>query len=806
MKYLFTVLFFSFACVGVSAQEIFQKHLGSAGADYMTDMRRLPDGSFVALGYSQMRHVDSSYAQLFKLDSNMNIIWSRTFTFNNKLTTNDLTMTNDKGFLIGGRTWQTPTAVATQGGFVIKTDSMGISQWSRIFKFDGSETVIGAFQEADSTYRYFVAGATTTAYIKADRMGVPNAQIVNPTNGTYDMIARKVVRLGNERFALLGAFQNAADHILVLNRDTIQWTREYSGILNEGRIFNITTDAAGNIFFVGDYRAGNYPLRQVHVGKLIQNGNVRWTTALPLIKNGGRGIDTVWRFTIANHLQIVGNRLYASGSMLNEQKEYSYGIISAFDTTLNNAAGRNWLWTRQYGSRTGVADSFARIFVLPNRQLLGVGHTGLGNNSNTPNFYFVKTDTSGTSSCNYASYSPVEEITSTAYLAIPRPFVGLANAMTNLTTYNDAIPTSNKAPLSNTTNICNAQICPAGTVTAAVTPLTVCRLDTVTITSSGATGYLWSSSAMTEPRTDSTFRVPIATEGAYTFSLSAQPRGANCFASVNITVIANPLPITGVSAPREMCAGDSLTIASGTQAPTVVWSSSTNSPWRAGSTITSIVAKPVSQGVHVYNIRTTDARGCVNYNNTTITVRPNVTPTVTFDPIGCPGPDLVLRARGTNEGTAPFFSWLVEGNLVGGRRELVLPNAIGKRVRVIMNVGADICPVLPAPAGRQVSSAEVVVSCQGVSTQEIEDLTKISVYPNPNDGNFSVKIDLEAAKTVSFRIVNILGQTVHQLAPRQVSAGELIENFNVQNLATGMYFIETRLDNKAKVTKIQVTQ
>lgn len=806
MKYLFTILFLSYLSWNISAQEIFQKHLGSVGADYMTDMQRLPDGSFVALGYSKMRTADSSYAQFFKLDSNMNVIWSRTFTFNNNLITTDISITRDKGFLVSGRTWQTPTAATKQGGFIIKTDSMGVTQWSRIIKFDGSETVVGAFQEADSTYRYFVAGATTTAYLKADRAGVPNSQPVNPTNGTYDMIVRKVVRLGNERFALLGAFRNSEDHILVLNRDTIEWTREYSGILNEGRIYNITTDAAGNLFFVGDYRAGNYPLRQVHVGKLIQNGNIRWTTALPLIRNGGRGIDTVWRFTVANHLQIVGNRMYVSGSMLNEQKQYSYGIISAFDTALVNTSGRNWLWTRQYGNRTGVADSFARVFVLPNRQLLGVGHTGLAGNTNTPNFYFVKTDTAGTSSCNYGSYSPVEEITSTAYLAIQRPFVGLANSLLSLTNYTDNFPTTNKAPLSNTANICNAQICPAGTVTAAISPLTVCRFDTITITSSGATAYLWSSNAMPMPSTDSTFRVPIVLEGAYTFSLSAQPRGASCFASVNITVIANPLPSTGVSAPREMCSGDSLSISSGTQAPTVVWSSSTSSPWRAGSARTNIVAKPVTQGVHVYNITATDARGCTNYNSTTITVRPNVTPTVTFDPIGCPGPDLVLRARGTNEGTAPFFSWLVEGNLVGGRRDLVLPNAIGKRVKVIMNVGTDICPILPPPAGRQVSSAEVIVSCQGVSTQDIEDLTKISVYPNPNDGNFSIKIDLEATKNVGFRMVNILGQTVHQVATRQVAAGEYIENFNVQNLATGIYFMETRLDNKTKVTKIQVTQ
>ncbi|MBL7813515.1 MAG: T9SS type A sorting domain-containing protein [Saprospiraceae bacterium] len=809
MKYIFTLTLSCLMFFGLSAQEVFQKQLGSTGADYMTDMQRLSDGSYIALGYTIVKSADSSYAQLFKLDTAMNVVWQKTFSFNRQMKTTDITPTADGGYLIAGRTWQTPAA-AKQGAFVIKTDATGTAAWSRILKFDGSETMLKVMQEADGTLRYFVAGSATTHYIKAAADGTPTSSPIAPTNGAYDLVVNKVVRLAAERYAMLGRFQNTSDCIMVLNKDTIQWTREYNGLLNVPRIFNLGTDAKGDVYFTGDYQAGSYDLRQIIVGKLNYDGTPRWRTVLPLIRNGGRGIDTTWRFTIGNYLQFSGRQVYVSGSMLNEQKGFSVGMISAFDTLSTVGGGNNWKWSRQYGSLTSASDSFARMFVLPNGQLLGAGHTGLGGNVANPNFYFVKTDTAGISSCNYGSYSPVEQVSSAALLAIFQQFVGLAPALTNLTTYNDAIPTVTRATLGATNTICSTTICTDTSVVATVTPLTACRFDTVTVAARGASSYLWSSLAMPTSRTDSTFKVVIPESGTFTFLLTGTPRGGSCFAAKSINVKVNPLPFPPISGtglvPRFLCQGDSLTVIGGASASTAsvfTWSSATNSPWRAGTSRTNIIVKPVTFGAHIYNINIKDENGCVNNGETTIIVRDNVTPTVTFDPIGCPGPDLTLRARGTNEGASPFFDWLLDGQLIGGRRELILPNAIGKKIQVYMTVGTDVCPL--APGTRQVKSPVITVTCQGVSTKDIpEGVQNISVYPNPTEGAFSVKIDLETSKTVGFRVMNMLGQTLQQIAPRTVTAGEMIQEFNLSSAPAGIYLVETRLDNKSVITKVQV--
>jgi hypothetical protein len=118
-----------------------------------------------------------------------------------------------------------------------------------------------------------------------------------------------------------------------------------------------------------------------------------------------------------------------------------------------------------------------------------------------------------------------------------------------------------------------------------------------------------------------------------------------------------------------------------------------------------------------------------------------------------------------------------------------------------MNVGLDVCPT--PPSTRQVSSVVRVVECR-VGTGEIAHLQSLSVYPNPNNGDFAVKMELDAPKMVSFRVINLLGQAVQVVKPRQVAAGEFIEMFDLTNMPAGMYMVETKLDNQTVTTKIQV--
>jgi hypothetical protein len=814
MKQVFTLILLCATLFGASAQEIFQKALGSTGADYLSDLQRLNDGSYIALGYTRIPAADSMFTQLFKLDSNMNVVWTKTYSLNNQTKPFELANANDGGYFIYGRTWQTPTVNAKSGAFVIKTDANGNAAWSRLVRFDGSESMIKVVQEADNTLRYFVRGSNTSYIHKADATGALTGTAYGFTGGTYDIIFRRVLRMSADRYAVLGTIQGGGDHIVMVNKDTIQWVREYTGILNQPNIQNMVADAAGSLYFTGNYIAGNFNLRNHYVGKLNPDGVPRWTTVLPMIRNGGRGIDTVWRYATGGHIGLRGNRVYVAGHLQNDDKGYAYGMLTAFDTASAVGGGNNWLWARVYGNRTGAADSFARVIILPNGQLIGAGNTGLGGNTATPQYYFVKTTADGDNSCNTDAYSPVELVSSSAFLGINKILnIGIAPALNTLTANSEAVPTTARLPLSTTTTICTATVCPAGTITVSTVPAnaTVCIGDTLTLRASGGSSYLWSSQSMVQASNDSVVRVPIRMAGNLTFNLSAQPRGNNCFAAniVNATVnslpsgLPNPInPSTGLA--RAICLGDSLTLSSGAiSTSTVTWGSPTNSFWRAGSAQTNIVVKPATFGLHRYSTRIVGANGCVATGEVPVTVRDYVTPTVSFDPLGCPGPDLTLRAKGNPEGLTPFFDWLIDGTtLINGRREVQIPNAIGKKIQVIMNVGTDLCPT--PPLSRQFRSPLIEITCRGVGTNDVDLGQNITVFPNPTEGVFSVKLTLEKSQKVGFVVRNLLGQVVQNVVPQQLNAGEHVQQFILTDVAAGLYLVETRLDEQIVLKKVLV--
>ena len=78
------------------------------------------------------------------------------------------------------------------------------------------------------------------------------------------------------------------------------------------------------------------------------------------------------------------------------------------------------------------------------------------------------------------------------------------------------------------------------------------------------------------------------------------------------------------------------------------------------------------------------------------------------------------------------------------------------------------------------------------------------VFPNPTLGDFTVKVTLESAQTVGFKIRNLLGQTVQVVAPRPLDSGETLQSFQLHDVAKGLYLIETMIGGKRIVSKIQV--
>jgi hypothetical protein len=93
--------------------------------------------------------------------------------------------------------------------------------------------------------------------------------------------------------------------------------------------------------------------------------------------------------------------------------------------------------------------------------------------------------------------------------------------------------------------------------------------------------------------------------------------------------------------------------------------------------------------------------------------------------------------------------------------------------------------------GSFTDSCEVFVGIEN----NVDSESKISIYPNPTNGNFTIEID--NTKNASIEIFNISGQLFLQ--------NLLVENttqFDLSNYSNGMYFVKIETQEETVVKKI----
>jgi gliding motility-associated-like protein len=151
---------------------------------------------------------------------------------------------------------------------------------------------------------------------------------------------------------------------------------------------------------------------------------------------------------------------------------------------------------------------------------------------------------------------------------------------------------------------------PATPTISAGGPLTFCAGNTVTLTSSSASGNTWSTGATTQS---------ITVNASGTYSVTVGSAGCNA-TSANTAVTVNPLPSTPVlsaSGPTTFCSGGNVVLTS---------SSASGNTWSTGATTQSITVSTSG----TYTVSVTDGNGCTSSTaSSTITVNPlPATPTV----------------------------------------------------------------------------------------------------------------------------------------------------------------------------------
>ena len=95
---------------------------------------------------------------------------------------------------------------------------------------------------------------------------------------------------------------------------------------------------------------------------------------------------------------------------------------------------------------------------------------------------------------------------------------------------------------------------------------------------------------------------------------------------------------------------------------------------------------------------------------------------------------------------------------------------------------------------------EVVCSiCTGID--EYGDRAGIQIYPNPSNGQFTVKFDKNIGQT-QIIVMNMLNEILFEQSTETVNSNAV--NFDLSNYAEGVYFVRIKTDSSEQVRKIVI--
>ncbi len=523
------------------------------------------------------------------------------------------------------------------------------------------DVTTGAFQTTGSSYDAFVTklntsipGLTYSTYISGHEVDKAYGITIDASGNAY--ITGKTNSLDFP--VTVGAYKTvfgggiAEGDVFVTKLNATGSALVYSTYLGElfddiGR--DIAIDASGNAYITGQTRSSGFPVTSGSYQTTIGGNHDIFVTKLNPVGSalvystfiGGSADDIAYGVAV----DAVGNA-YITG----ETRSTNYDIIPFNAYQLNhdggisdvvisklNPAGSALLYSSYIG---GSADDIA----------YGIAIDALGN-------AYI---TGKTNSTNY-------DITTGAYQTVYDG--GVMDAFV--------------------TKICLPPI-----VIATTTDTIICQGDQVTLTGVGtATAYTWDNGV--------TDGVPFTPTTTTTYTVTGSD-ASSCLDTAQITIIVNPLPtVTANASLATICLGDS-SILTVSGASTYTWDNGLG----AGQTHT---VSPTS--TTIYTVTGTDANGCTNTDQVTLTVNPLPTVTASATPSTiCFGDNTTLTASG-----ATTYTW--DNGLGAGQTHTITPASIttymltGTDANGCTNTDQVTVTVNPLPL--VTANATDTVVCQG---------------------------------------------------------------------------------------------
>jgi N-acetylneuraminic acid mutarotase len=301
--------------------------------------------------------------------------------------------------------------------------------------------------------------------------------------------------------------------------------------------------------------------------------------------------------------------------------------------------------------------------------------------------------------------------------------------------------------------------CAPYSLTVTVTPTLVCAGQPATLTASGASSYTWSTAS-----TGSVLIVPSVI--VYT-PMVVGSNTAGCMSQLSLTLTGAPLPTVNLAPTNTLiCFGGSATVTA---------SGASSYSWSNGATGTTAVVTNTVLGAWTITCFPTGANGCKGAETLTLNTvaNPTIQAASTKTTI-CKGEVVTLTVTGTSS-----YSWNTTPSFTAA--SISVSPAI-TTTYVVTGTDANGCKTTAAVT-------QSVNDCSGLN--ELSANRLFSIYPNPGNGEFTVRTELQQ-ENMRIVIVNAIGQTVFEQPLNDEST------FIKTRLSTGLYYFQVVQNDKVR--------
>lgn len=284
--------------------------------------------------------------------------------------------------------------------------------------------------------------------------------------------------------------------------------------------------------------------------------------------------------------------------------------------------------------------------------------------------------------------------------------------------------------------------------------------------------YLWS--------TGETTQMITGPAGSYWVDVT----DATCMTTSrdSVEIMTNPAVTSTVTATNLNCFGDNSgeidLVPGGGTAPYAF-------NWDNGATTEDISG--LSAGVYAYTI--TDSNGCTQ--NATVSL---TEPTV-----------LTSSGMVTDETVAGWNDGTINLTVTGGTAGYSFNWSNGAMTEDIMNLAPGPYSVVVTDANGCTVTSNTYTVNPGImsSTENLDFINNLQVYPNPTNGLFNLDLELNTPKELAVQVMDKLGRVVLQEASVQITNNTY--TFDLSNHSSGIYFIRLQLDNQIVTKRLTLT-